>query len=198
MKKEPTTKTQPRQTAKTAENNQNEHSDQYKQPTTKKRVSKFVVVGITLALFNYLFYTFLALVTIKNSELLWLSSLISTSITAVLAYILHSRITWKERQPTKTGILNFFIWNALLAVVFSPSLTWFFGLFTPLYEFALQIFEVLHLPFNFDFIESTGVFILVNIVTMILNYCFYDRLVFNQKKDKKKDAKENKIHEPKN
>ena len=195
MKKEPTTKTQPHQTARS---NQNEHSDQHRQPTTKKRVSKFVVVGITLALFNYLLYTFLALIIIKNSELLWLSSLISTSITVVLAYVLHSKITWKERQPTKTGILNFFIWNALLAVVFSPSLTWFFGFFTPLYKFALQISEALHLPFNFDFVESTGVFILVNIVTMILNYFFYDRLVFNQKKDEKKNAKENKPHEPKN
>ncbi len=164
------------------------------QLTTKKRVSKFVVVGIILALSNYLFYTFLALIIIKNSELLWLSSLISTSVTTILAYFLHSKITWKERHPTKTGVINFFIWNALLAVVFSPFLTWFFGLFTPLYKFALQISEALHLPFNFDFVESTGIFILVNIVTMILNYFFYDRLVFGQKKNEK----ENKTHELKN
>ena len=170
------------------------HQNSTDQTSTSKRVSKFFVVGITLALSNYLFYTFLALAIIKNSELLWLSSLVSTSITTVLAYILHSKITWKERQPAKTGVVNFFVWNALLAVIFSPSLTWFFGLFTPLYELALQISEALHLPFNFDFIESTGVFILVNIVTMILNYFFYDRLVFSQKKDRK----ENKTYELKN
>ncbi len=160
------------------------HQNSTDRTSTSKRVGKFFVVGITLSLSNYLFYTFLALAIIKNSELLWLSSLISTSVATILAYILHSRITWKERQPTKTGVLNFFIWNALLAVVFSPSLTWFFGLFTPLYEFAFQISEALRLPFNFDFIESTGVFILVNIITMILNYFFYDKLVFQQNEPK--------------
>ena len=200
MKKEPTTKTQPRQTAKTDQHEQSQQTDQSlsHDVATSRHASRYLIIGITLAIFNFGFYTILANLIFKNSNLLWLSSLISTLVSTILAYILHSKITWKERQPTKTGVLNFFIWNALLAVVFSPSLTWFFGLFTPLYEFALQISEILHLPFNFDFIESTGVFILVNIVTMILNYFFYDRLVFNQKKDKKKDAKENKIHEPKN
>ncbi len=153
----------------------------------KNRVSKFFFVGLTLAIFNYLLYTFFALVIINNSNLLWLSSLISTSVTTVLAYLLHSRITWQERRPTKTGVINFFVWNALLAVVISPFFTWFFGLFTPLYEFALQISESLHLPFNFDFVESTGIFILVNIVVMFLNYFFYDRLVFGQKANPKED-----------
>ncbi len=163
------------------------HQNSTDQTSTSKRVGKFFVVGVTLALLNYLFYTFLALVIIKNNELLWLSSLISTSVTTVLAYILHSKITWQERRPTKTGVVNFFVWNALLAIVISPFFTWFFGLFTTLYEFALQISETLHLSFNFDFIESTGIFVLVNIVVMFLNYFFYDRLVFGQKANPKED-----------
>ena len=160
----------------------------------KNRIGKFFFVGLTLAIFNYLLYTFFALVIINNSDLLWLSSLISTSVTTILAYILHSRITWQERRPTKTGVVNFFVWNALLAVVISPFFTWFFGLFTPLYKFALQISEALHFPFNFDFVESTGIFILVNIVVMFLNYFFYDRLVFGQKANPKED----KTHASKN
>lgn len=150
-------------------------------PTTAKRVGKFTIVGLSLALFNYLLYTFFALVIFKNNELLWLSSLISTSITTILAYILHSRITWRERTPTKTGIINFFIWNALLAIIICPFFTWLFGLLTPLYKFAYNLCLNLHIPFDYAFVESTSIFILVNIVVMILNFFFYDRLVFGKK-----------------
>lgn len=77
------------------------------QPTTI-RVSKFAIIGITLALFNFILYTIIARICNTN-DYLWLISFFSTGVTAILAYILHSRITWKERMPTKTGVINFFI-----------------------------------------------------------------------------------------
>ena len=156
-----------------------------KETTTPVRVGKFFIIGSSLAIFNYLLYIFLALVIIKNSGLLWLSSLISTSVTTILAYILHSRITWQERTPNKTGIINFFIWNALLALIICPGLTWLFGLITPLYDFAFNVCQAIHLPFEYSFVESTSIFILVNIVVMVLNYFFYDRLVFGKGKHEK-------------
>ena len=68
---------------------------------TSKHASRYLIIGIILAAFNYILFTILSIVIINNNDLLWLSSLISTLITTLLAYILHSKITWKERPITK-------------------------------------------------------------------------------------------------
>jgi len=153
--------------------------------TTTKRIGKFAVIGIILALFNFLIYTFLARVVMNTNELLWLDSLIACLLATILAYFLHSRITWKERQPTKSSIIKFFLWNGITAIIISPFFTWFFQLITPLYQLAFNISSNLSLPFDYNFVESTGVFILTTCVTMILNYLFYDKLVFGNNKTKK-------------
>lgn len=158
-------------------------AEKAKKTTTAQRAGKFFIIGCILALTNYLLYTLLVLIVINNNDFLWLSSLISTSLTTILAYILHSRITWRERTPTKPGIINFFLWNALLALIVCPVLTWLFGFITPLYKFAFNICSAIHLPFSYEFVESTGIFVLVNIITMTLNYFFYDRLVFGKKEN---------------
>lgn len=148
--------------------------------TTPVRVSKFAIIGIILALFNFIVYTFLARVIFNSNELLWLDSIISYALATVLAYILHSKITWKERPVTSKGIIMFFIWNGVTAIAISPLCTWFFSIMKPLYSFIFNISTAIHLPFDYNFIESTTIFIFVNIVTMILNYLFYDKLVFNK------------------
>ena len=152
--------------------------------STPLRVSKFAIIGIILALFNFLIYTFLARVIFNNNELLWLDSIISYALATVLAYILHSRITWQERPITTHGVVMFFVWNGITAIAISPFFTWLFTLITPFYEFIYQISLAIHLPFDYNFIESTTIFIIVNAITMILNYLFYDRLVFGKTKSK--------------
>ena len=154
------------------------------------RVSRFTIIGIILAVFNFLIYTFLARVIFNSNELLWLDSIISYALATILAYLLHSRITWKERPVTHRGIIMFFVWNGITAILISPVLTWLFYLTTPLYEFLYNISLTLHLPFDYAFIESTSIFIFVNAITMILNYLFYDKLVFNTNTKEKE-------HEPK-
>ena len=151
-----------------------------KDTKTKKRATRFLIIGIILTLSNYVIYTLLTNIVFQNNDLLWLASLISTLITTLLAYFLHSRITWKERKVAKTAIYKFFIWNLALAFFFYPLLTQFFSLFTPLYKFAYNISNALHLPFSYDFILSTGAFILASCITMILNYLFYDKFVFGK------------------
>ena len=151
---------------------------------------KFVIVGIILTITQYLFYTFLVHVIFNNNDLLWLATLISSTISTIVAYILHSRITWKERNPGKLGIYKFFIWNFLFAFTIGPFCTWVFGLITPLYEFAYNISSAIHLPFDFEFVQSTGVFVLTAIVTMILNFIFYDKFIFGKKKATKEEEKE--------
>lgn len=149
--------------------------------STLKRAGKFTIIGIVLTLFNFCIYTFFARVIFNSNELLWLDSIIAYILATVLAYILHSRITWRERHPTKHGIIMFFLWNIITAIIISPLFTWFFGLFKPLYEFLFNLSSSISLPFDYNFIESTTIFCLTTCVTMILNYLFYDKLVFGQK-----------------
>lgn len=148
--------------------------------TLAKRTGKFIIIGTILALFNFCIYTFLARVIFNSNELLWLDSIISYTLATILAYILHSRITWRERRPTRHGVLMFFVWNLITAFAISPFFTWFFGLIKPFYEFLFNISTALNLPFDYDFIESTTIFCLTTGVTMILNFLFYDKLVFGQ------------------
>ena len=143
------------------------------------RKLKFAIVGIILALFNFLIYTFLARVVFNSNDLLWLDSFIAYFLATFLAYFMHSKITWKDRHPTKTGIVGFFFWNFVTALLISPFFTWLFALIKPLYEFLFNLSSTLTLPFDYNFIESTFVFCLTTAVTMVLNYLFYDRLVFS-------------------
>ena len=148
---------------------------------TTARASKYVVIGIILTIFSFSIYTFFARVIIKNNNLLWIANAIAYALATILAYILHSKITWQERPVTKHGILMFFVWNAITALFISPFFTWLFGFITPIYEFAYSISSALHLPFDYNFVESTGVFCFATLVTMIFNYLFYDKLIFGDR-----------------
>jgi len=149
-----------------------------------KRPLTFAIVGGILALFNFLIYTFLARVVFSSNELLWLDSMIAYLLATFLAYFMHSKITWKGHRPTKTGVVWFFIWNGVSAILVSPFFTWLFGFITPVYEFAHRVASDIGLPFDYAFVESTAIFCLTTIVTMILNFLFYDRLVFGDSSKK--------------
>ena len=152
---------------------------------TSQHALRYLFVGIGITLFNYVLFAIIANLIIKNNDFLWLSNLIATSITVIVAYIAHSKITWKERNVTTSSIIRFFIWNAMLAIIISPALTQFFSIFTPLYEFVFNITTAMRLPFSYEFILTTGTFILTSGVIMILNFFFYDRFVFGKNNSKK-------------
>lgn len=161
---------------------QKDHSKQSDEVSTSKHVTRFVLIGIAITIFNFVFYTLLVNVIFKDNNFLWLAILISTTVSTFVAYSLHSRITWKERPITKTAIHKFFIWNLLAAFVLNPILTQLFSLITPLYQLGFNISESIHLPLSFDDIQSTGAFVLTSCVTMILNFLFYDKFVFGKSK----------------
>lgn len=156
---------------------------QDKDVKTSKHAMRYLLIGISLAVFNYGFYTILANLIIKNNDLLWLSSFISTAFTAILAYVLHSKITWKERNPGKLGIYKFIVWNIILTFIITPLFTQLSSIITPLYNFAFNISNSIHLPFSYEFIQSTGAFIIANAIIMIINFLFYDRFVFGKTKN---------------
>ena len=145
---------------------------------TTARMSKYVIIGIILTICSFTIYTFLARIVINNNIFLWIASAISCIFATILAYFLHSKITWQERPVTKHGRLMFFVWNGLSAIAIAPFFTWLFGFTTPIYELAYNIFTTIHIPFDYSFVESTGIFCLTTLVTMVLNYLFYDKLVF--------------------
>lgn len=142
--------------------------------------TRYLIIGTCLALFNYGSYAILANLIIKNNDLIWLSTFIATAATTILAYILHSKITWKERPVTKTAIYKFFIWNILLTILINPLLTQLFSYITPLYEWGFNILQNLHIPFTYEFTLTTGAFVLTAIVTTIMNYLLYDKFVFGK------------------
>jgi putative flippase GtrA len=149
---------------------------------TSKHALRYLIVGICVTGFNYALFAVLSNLIIKNNDLIWLSSFIATAITTIVAYLAHSKITWKERTVTKHSIIRFFIWNAILTVAIAPGFTQLFSLFTPLYELAHNITSAIHLPFTYEFVLTTGAFVLTSIVIMILNFLFYDRFVFGKQK----------------
>lgn len=149
---------------------------------TKQHVSRYIIIGIIITLFSFALYSILANLLIRNNNFLWLSTLIGTTAATILAYILHSKITWKERPISKTAKYKFFIWNFFCAFILSPLLTQLFSFISPLYVFAYNLSSALHLPFTYDFVLTTGAFVLTSCVTMFLNFTFYDKFVFGQPK----------------
>lgn len=149
---------------------------------TSKHATRYLIIGTTLAIFNYTSYTILANLIIKDNNLIWLSTFIATTLTTILAYTLHSKITWKERPISKTAVYKFFVWNIMLTVVINPLLTQLFSYITPLYDFAFNITTSMHIPFTYNFILTTGAFILTAIITTIMNFFLYDKFVFGKVK----------------
>ena len=158
-------------------------SSTQKDVKTSKHAVRYLIVGILVTGFNYALFAILSNLIIQDNNLIWLSNFIATAITTIVAYLAHSRITWKERNVTRHSIIKFFIWNAIITIAIAPGFTQLFSLFTPLYEFAYNITSAIHLPFSYEFVLTTGAFVLNSIVIMILNFLFYDKFVFG-KKDK--------------
>lgn len=151
------------------------------------KVLKFAGVGIVATIVDFLVYQFALNVLFSGN--LTISAVVSGVIATFAAYVMHNNITWKERDPGKYGVVKFFIWNGIAVFGLRPPLTWFFGMLTGVYEFA---YWLLGWVFSYEFIESTGVYILMTLMIMILNYTVYEKLVFtkeNGKSGKKVDVK---------
>lgn len=157
----------------------------------KKKIGKkfgvFFVVNFCTTLVDYGFYTLTARL-IGDNNYLWVASMVGGTIGTIIAYILNDRITWKSADPGKMGVIKFFVWNGLKIAAIKPVLTVFYRLFGGLYEFGFSISSAIHLPFDYNFVESTAIYVLTTATTMILSFLVYDKLIFKgeEKKDRKK------------
>lgn len=153
--------------------------------TTVSRILKFAGVGIVATVFDYLVYTGLVMLFFGGDvNMATLASVISGVLSVFVAYFLHNNITWKERNPGKYGIIKFFIWNFVIVLLARPLLSMLFSLTTGLYEFAFMILGWIPFFSSYEFVESTGIYVLMILVTMTLNYVFYEKIVFGKKESR--------------
>ena len=141
-----------------------------------KKVLKFAGVGIAATIVDFLTYQFSLNILFKDN--LAISAVVSGVVATFAAYIMHNNITWKERDPGKYGVVKFVIWNAIAVFGLRPPLTWLFSTcFDWLYGF---IYFLTSWIFNYEFVKSTGVYVLMTLVIMFLNFAVYEKLVFTK------------------
>lgn len=151
-----------------------------------KKFGGFFILGVITTLIELVFYTISARI-INNNDILWISALIGGLIGTVFAFILNSRLIWKNSKVAKREIIIFFVYNIGKTFTLKTFFTWVFGFLKPVYEFAFSISSNIGLPFDYEFIESTGVFAFTALVCMMITYFTYDRIVFKNKKEIKEE-----------
>ena len=150
-----------------------------------KQKGKYFVFGLLNTAINYGIYEALALLVFTGENQLWIATLISGAISIFVGYFLHSRFTWKDREVGKKQLGRFFVWNVAMNVAIRPLLTMFFGLFGFLYKFTFDICQSVGIGFSYEFIETTGNYVLMTAVVMIINFLVYDKFIFGTKREKK-------------
>ena len=160
-----------------------------------KQKGRYFVFGILNTVINYGMYEALALLVFKEEGQLWIATLISGAVSIFVGYFLHSKFTWKDREVGKKQLGKFFIWNVMLNVAVRPVLTAFFGLFGFLYKFAFDICQGIGIGFSYEFVETTGNYVLMTAVTMVINFLVYDKFVFGTKREKKEVSEKEKESE---
>lgn len=146
-----------------------------------KQKGKYLIFGLLNTGVNYGIYEALALLVFTAENQLWLATLISGAISIFVGYFLHSKFTWKDREVGKKQLGKFFIWNVVMNVAVRPLLTMFFGLFEFLYQFAFEVCRWIGVGFSYEFVETTGNYVLMTAVVMVINFLVYDRFVFGKK-----------------
>ena len=153
------------------------------------RILKFAGVGFLAAIIDYAVYEVCVLAIF--SELSFkqpLSIVVAGAVSTIAAFFLHSNITWKERDPGKLGIFKFFLWNIPIIEILRPQLTVLFDLelFHHFYQFVYMLVGWIPLFSSYDFVSSTTSYVLITIITMTLNFIFYEKFVFGSKKQGEK------------
>ena len=155
-----------------------------------KQKGRYLIFGVLNTAINYGMYEALALLVFTAENQLWIATLISGAVSIFVGYFLHSKFTWKDREVGKKELGKFFIWNVIMNIAVRPALTWFFGLFGFLYKFAFDICQAIGIGFSYEFVESTGNYVLMTAVVMVINFLVYNKFVFGKTKTSSKPKEE--------
>ncbi|MCL2038675.1 GtrA family protein [Candidatus Saccharibacteria bacterium] len=145
---------------------------------TGKRVGIFALVGIVNTLFDYILFMIFASF-LSNV----VASLISATFAIVLAFFLHKKFTWGDRQTSRASMIQFLVFTAAVMWGIRPFLIWGLtaastGFMLPLYEFAHFILRFL----SYDFVVRTGIFAFATLATLTINYLLYNKIIFRHAK----------------
>lgn len=147
-----------------------------------KKFVKFFGLGVGTTLIEYLVFTLVARLT--GNDLLFIATLVGGIVATIVSYILNRKFIWKNAKTGKKEVISFFVYNLVIkTLVIKEIFTFLFGLIKPLYEFAFSISSSLHLPFDYAFVESTGIFVLTAGASMFITYFVYDKLIFKSNKN---------------
>ncbi|MCL1876635.1 GtrA family protein [Candidatus Saccharibacteria bacterium] len=156
---------------------------------TNNTKAVYVAVGVFVTLVNYVMYLILAPIFVENA---WFAVAGSGFVAVITGLVLHSHLTWRNRDNTKSTAVKFLIYNLILITTLQPMLEWFFkqSFWNWLYDFAFWL--TAWVGWSADFVRRTGVFGLMACVTMIVNFLVYDRIVFVKLTTKPESATKNK------
>ena len=147
-----------------------------------KKFGKFFGFGVITTLIEYIVFTIVA--RILSNDFLWLATLIGGIVGVVASFILNTEFVWKDKKAGKSEAAEVLGYGMVKTFVFKEFFTWVFTLITPVYELAFSISSAIHLPFDYDFVESTGVFGFTAVATMFITYFVYDKMIFTKNKEK--------------
>lgn len=146
-----------------------------------KKFSKFFVIGVGTTLIEYIFYTIIA--RVMSNDFLWVGTMVGGVGGAIFGYFLNTKYVWKDQKAGKAEVMKYFIYSlGIKTFIIKEIFTWVFSFITPVYELAYDISSFLRLPFDYDFVESTGIFGFTALATMLITYFTFDKLIFNKEK----------------
>lgn len=151
-----------------------------------KKVITFITVGFTGTLVDFLVYSVLNRLIFTREDQLVFSGLCAGCVAMIVNFFLHKNFTWKDRTITPKTAPLFFLWNISIVLILRPVLINLFGYLDFFYNICYNINTGLSLPFSFSFIRNTGIYGFMTVVTMLVNFFGYEKIVFGQK-DLKKD-----------
>lgn len=146
-----------------------------------KKFSKFFGIGVITTLIEYIIFTIVA--RILGNDFLWLATLLGGIVGIIAGFILNTKFVWADKKAGKQEMVEVFGYGMLKTFLLKEGFTFLFKLITPVYQFAYTISSAIKLPFDYDFVESTGVFCFTALATMMITYLVYNKLIFTKKKD---------------
>lgn len=148
------------------------------QNLNKKKFVIFFFVGLFNTFIDFIIYT---IATLVFGTPVTLATVLSGTISSISTFFTHGKITWQNQNLNKSSFIRFAVWCLIMVTMLRPFVAFVAEQLTPLYQFAFTITSFLHIPFSYNFVRNTGIFVIIAAVVMILNFTIYEKVVFKQK-----------------
>lgn len=146
----------------------------------------FLGVGIFNTLTDFISYSLLMYVLPASNMKLTTVGVVSGTIALCVAFLTHSRITWRGAETGRGIFVRFLLVTGFGMWVVRPILLNIFVHFTLLSDILYKLsYTLAEDMVTRTFIQNSVTFLLMTIVLLIYNFLTYDRFVFSQKNKEK-------------